>query len=243
MKKGSVILPVMGSLLLVVVLAIGFLIYKTEYARTLIGTYDNGNRQLTISEIGEPGFPFGSSQCRLVLNEGGRLADSMDFSVANDGKRLSEEAFEVSWLANGVSVTVHGEEQEDRTYVLYSASEGIQMLTQPQLLHANFIEWVRDGFRAEVCDPMDNTVFPDGAQLTVIFTEETYFIDLDGSVTYYPGKSLFEPSISRKLKWVEGMVIEIEIIACEDYVKDNGFRNRVIGRRIENVDVIVVDLD
>ena len=243
MNKRDTVLVILVIVLLVLFAAFGLFIYKIEYARTLIGTYEDGSRQLLVYEIGEPGFPFGNSHCRLALKQDGREVDMIDFSVANDGKRMAPEDFEVLWLAEGVSVIVHGEEQEDRTYVLYSQEERMHILPQSQLLHANFIEWVRDGFRAVVCDPIENTVFPDGAELTVSFTEGTYFIDLDGTVVSYPGHSLFDRSVSRQLKWVEGMVIEIEIVAYEDYVQDNGFRNRAAGGRIENVDVIVVDAD
>ena len=73
------------------------------------------------------------------------------------------------------------------------------------------------------------------------FTEETYFIDLDGSVTeYHPHRTLFGRPIGKKLGWVEGMVLQIEFNACTDYSEGNGFGNRALGGRIENVDVIVV---
>ncbi len=244
MKKRAKVLFALRAVLATVILAAGVLIYKTEYEKRIIQKDDNGKHQLIIYEIGEPGFPFGGSKCRLVLKRSGQQIDRIDFCVSNDGKHIKSENFDVNWLDEGVSVTVNGEEQEDKVYVLYFEESRLYVLDAPQEFKANFIRWEKDGFRAVVCDPMDNEVFPKGAEVTVVFTEGTYLIDLDGTVVKYkPDRSLFDPSISKKLDWVEGMVIQIQFTAYEGFNRDNGYKNKATGLRIENVDVIAVESD
>ncbi len=243
MKKRTIVLSVLGIIILIIVTAVGWFVYKTDYEKSEINTYDNGSYQLKIYQVGTPVFPYGEGKCRFILNKDGKKIDEMDIWLANDGKWPDTANFDVSWNKDSVSITAHGEEQEDRTYVLYYG-KSIYVLDEPQQLRANFISFNSDGLRAVVCDPMDNDIFPKDAQLTVMFNEDTYIIDLDGSVTYYdPSRKLFEPEIGKKFRWSEGMVIQIQFTAYQGYNKDNGFRNLAIGRRIENVDVVAVDAE
>ncbi len=243
MKKRTVVLSALGIITLTIVTAVGWFVYKTDYEKSEINTYDNGSYQLKIYQVGTPVFPYGEGKCMFILNKDGKKIDEMDIWLANDGKWPDTANFDVSWNKDSVSITAHGEEQEDRTYVLYYG-KSIYVLEEPHQLRANFISFNSDGLRAVVCDPMDNDVFPKDAQLTVMFNEDTYIIDLDGSVTCYdPDRKLFEPEIGKKFRWSEGMVIQIEFTAYQGYNRDNGFRNLAIGRRIENVDVIAVDAE
>ncbi len=244
MKARFWVMTVMRCLLLAVVIAAGYFIYKTGYEKHEIDVYQKDEYQLVISKIGVPDFPFGQSYCRLTLLEDGKKIDEIDITLQNDGKQPDEENFTVSWIKQGVSVTAHGEEQDDVIYVLYFDKDLMNVLEKPQTFNANFIEWVNDGMRVSVCDSLDNAVFPNGAQLTIRFDEDTCFIDLDGStVKFNPHRSFFEPKVSRKLKWVEGMVLQIEFTDYQDFIEGNGYRNLAIGRKIENVEVIAVDVD
>ena len=119
MKKRSRILTILGIILLVFVIGIGYFIYRTEYKKTLICSSAKEQYRLDIYQLGEPDFPFGKSDCRLVLLKDNNKVDSIDVSVKNDGKQLYEDNFTVKWEDDRVSVTVHGEEQEDMTYVLF----------------------------------------------------------------------------------------------------------------------------
>ena len=111
-----VLIPVLCFLVFV-----GGFQYKTEYARTAVETYtaENQSDRLTVYTVGEPGFPFGPGKCSLVLSRDGKVADELEFTLYNDGKLPSAENFTVNWDADGVQVTVSGEEQEDITYTLY----------------------------------------------------------------------------------------------------------------------------
>ena len=163
-KKRNAVLAVLRGILLLFLTAAGFLIYKTEYEPKEIGVYDREPYRLVIYHVGEPGFPFGTSDCRLVLSRDGRRTGSMDITLHNDGKNPDTENFIVEWREDLVCVTVRGEEQEDTLCTLYFDGEGMRPLDTPQEFRANLIRWEKDGLRVQICDPMDNTVFPDGAQ-------------------------------------------------------------------------------
>lgn len=244
MKKRSIVLLIVYGIILVIVLLIGYFVYETNYKKTEISTYRNNEYELVIYQIGTSVFPFGPSECRLVLNKDNTQIDAISFYLHNDGKRPFEENFDVYWKKENVEVIASGEEQDDITYVLYFDSDKLITLNKPQEFKANLIDWNEDSFEVIINNPMDNTIFPNGAKLTVMFDENTYFIDLDESITKYnPNRTIFEPKIGNKLKWVEGMVIQIEFIAYKEYNEGNGFYNLALGRRIENVDVIAVDVD
>ncbi|MCR5066535.1 MAG: hypothetical protein K6A14_00555 [Erysipelotrichaceae bacterium] len=243
MKKRAIVLWSLRSIVLIIVVALGLFIYKTGYEKTELGSYEKGDHKLTIWHIGVPDFPFGASYCRLELDKDGRKVEERDFTLWNDGKWPDSENFTVSWQDDRVMITAHGEEQDDRTYALFLSEHALHELSEPIRLHANLIEWNDDSFRVQVCDEMANDVFPNGGLLTVEFVEGTYFIDLDGSRTdYVTQRKLFEPTVARKLKWVEGMVLDIEITAYQDFVDDNDFYNRAKAGRIENIDVIAIDV-
>lgn len=96
------------------------LIYKINYKQTAIKTsyYSDNAYELTIYEIGEPDFPFGSSHCRFVLLDGEKEISSTDFEVQNDGKNLNDSNFDISWSNKGAKIIVNGEEQEDTVYYI-----------------------------------------------------------------------------------------------------------------------------
>ena len=128
--------------------------------------------------------------------------------------------------------------------LLDTSSETFTELETPQTLHANFVSWDTGCCHAVVCDPMENTFFHAGDELTVLFDEDTIFIDLDGSVLVYtPPKSPWDPGMEGPLHWVDGMVLEITFTAVADNAQDPDTPPAVIGQMIENVDVLVIDLD
>lgn len=44
--------------------------------------------------------------------------DSVDYTIANDGKQPDESNFSAEWLENSVSITVKGEKQQDTIYTI-----------------------------------------------------------------------------------------------------------------------------
>lgn len=118
-KKRSIVLLITGILFLMIMSVIGFLIYKTEYRKSEICSAENGPYRLVIYQIGEPGFPFGSGDCCLELYDQKSLISKMDITLTNDGKWPDENNFDILWHEDRVEIIVHGEEQDDKTYVLY----------------------------------------------------------------------------------------------------------------------------
>ena len=112
-NKKRWIMAVSGCILLIFLIVLGSVIYRSRYRRTIIDTYNKDQYTLTIYHIGEPDFPFGKSDCQLILTEGGRQIDKQDIELYKDGKFPDKENFTVKWQADGVRVIVHGEEQDD----------------------------------------------------------------------------------------------------------------------------------
>ena len=97
------------------------LIYVTEYKIHVISDSFSADRtyRLEIDQVGDPAWPYGSTDCRLVLysKEDEKIREK-DFSVANDGKNVSENNFSIRWEEKQVIVTVYGEEQGYMEYTL-----------------------------------------------------------------------------------------------------------------------------
>lgn len=102
------------------ILVAGF-IYVTEYKIHVISDSFSADRtyRLEIDQVGDPAWPYGSTDCRLVLysKEDEKIREK-DFSVANDRKNVSENSFSIRWEEEQVIVTVYGEEQGYIEYTL-----------------------------------------------------------------------------------------------------------------------------
>ena len=72
MKKRTAVLSVLGIIALIIITFIGWFVYKTDYEKSEINTYDNGSYQLKIYQIGTPIFPYGEGKCRFTLNKDGK---------------------------------------------------------------------------------------------------------------------------------------------------------------------------
>ena len=75
--------------------------------------------ELTLIEIGEPAWPFGSASGQLILNEGATNISQTDFELRNDGCSISSNDWAVTWNENYVEVILSGEEQFDERILLY----------------------------------------------------------------------------------------------------------------------------
>ena len=58
--------------------------------------------ELTLIEIGEPAWPFGSASGRLILNEGATNISQTDFELRNDVCSISSNDWAVTWNENYV---------------------------------------------------------------------------------------------------------------------------------------------
>lgn len=115
------ILAVIGSLILIAGILLGGIIYKIDYKKELIksSVSDDKIHTLTVYEIGEPEFSFGSANCRFVLKENRKTISKLDFDICNDGGWALPENVEIQWQEDCAFVSVNGEEQFDTIYHLY----------------------------------------------------------------------------------------------------------------------------
>ena len=103
-------------LLVLLVLAAGGFVYRTEYRTEVLCTVPSpdGAYELTVLSVGDPGFTNGDASCRLVLRARRRQICRCDVSVANDGGPARVEDFSAAWYGDRVCVTVHSDEREDQ---------------------------------------------------------------------------------------------------------------------------------
>lgn len=111
---------ILACICVILAVLIGSFIYKTRYKITEIdtSTSPDGRYELHFQAVGEPDFPFGYSHARFELKDSGKTITILLFDVANDGAILFPDNWEVVWEDTDVKATVHGEEQEDREYLL-----------------------------------------------------------------------------------------------------------------------------
>lgn len=122
MKKFLIITSsIIGSLIALIAIFILFFTYTTEYKKTTRGTSNSpdGTYQLTLQSIGDPDWPFGAAEGRLILKEGSTTISETDFSLANDGQTISMECWRVTWLEDYVEVILSGDEQPDEQVILH----------------------------------------------------------------------------------------------------------------------------
>ena len=79
---------------------------------------DDGTHSIRIFMVGEPEFPFGSTNCRADLYTGQSKTAETDIVLLNDGKAADEENFRITWMQDCVVITASAEEMEDMEYIL-----------------------------------------------------------------------------------------------------------------------------
>lgn len=97
---------------------------KYEYAKKYkISEIDSsvsadGSYVLLFQSIGEADWPFGASHAGLVLKHNGKAVTQYRFDVANDGKNLCADNWQVNWKEHSAEVLILGEEQKEVRYSL-----------------------------------------------------------------------------------------------------------------------------
>ncbi len=126
MKKR--ILPILlavETVLLILAISIGYLLYGGEYKKTELfrEASPDGKYAILICEIGVPEFPFGCDHLEISLFESipdgekprAYYRASFTADVATDG---TPAAYKVEWLEDGVQIALIGEEQPTAYYIL-----------------------------------------------------------------------------------------------------------------------------
>ena len=102
-------------------LLIGCFRYAVDHRKTIWDTSvsPDGKYELTLNEIGEPVWPFGSASGRLTLKEGDNQINQADFELKNDGCSIGSDCWTVAWMTDYVEVVLSGDEQFDEQILLY----------------------------------------------------------------------------------------------------------------------------
>lgn len=119
-KIPKYVVIIVGILVMVVLLPLGYVRYKTRYEAEQISTSTSpdGDYELVIYSVGEPNFPFGAAHGRLVLKDKEKTVAYRSFEVANDGARFYDGDLETTWYIDRVEVVVSGSEQRDELVTL-----------------------------------------------------------------------------------------------------------------------------
>ena len=120
-KMAKYVVIIACILVMVVLLPLGYVRYKTRYEAEQISasTSPDGDYELVIYSVGEPDFPFGPAHGRLVLKDKEKTVAYMPFEVANDGARFDDSDLETTWYIDRVEVVVSGSEQRDELVTLH----------------------------------------------------------------------------------------------------------------------------
>ena len=83
-----------------------------------IATYrsPNGEYSLVFEQMGDPAWPFGSTDVRLTLKEhNGKIIERVSTQIQDDGANASEHhVVSVSWNNDAVVVILRGSEMQDK---------------------------------------------------------------------------------------------------------------------------------
>ena len=104
MNKISKYVVIIVGILVMVLLPLGYVRYKTRYEAEQISvlTSPDGDYELVIYSVGDPDFPFGAAHGRLVLKGKEKTVAYRSFEVANDGARFDESDLKTTWYIDRV---------------------------------------------------------------------------------------------------------------------------------------------
>lgn len=142
-KMAKYVVIIACILVMVVLLPLGYVRYKTRYEAEQISTSTSpdGDYELVIYSVGEPDFPFGAAHGRLVLKDKEKTVAYMPFEVANDGARFDDSDLETTWYIDRVEVVVSGSEQRDELVTLhFNGQTSSRRLTARYRKEDKFIE-------------------------------------------------------------------------------------------------------
>lgn len=123
-KKKKLLLSsiILLSIIVFIFAIISYVNYKVNKELKFIAcsVSENGKYEVVFYQEGLTDFPFGPSSVKIELKEktSNKTVATERSSISNDGKTLYENNWTVNWLEDRVEVTLHGEEQKDKTLIL-----------------------------------------------------------------------------------------------------------------------------
>ncbi|MBQ9037476.1 MAG: hypothetical protein IJ115_08490 [Erysipelotrichaceae bacterium] len=115
-NKKKITWLVAGLIVILLIVLSGSLFKK----RTLIvkSVSDDNIHTVSIYMVGDPEFPYGSTNCQAILSDNNKTVSRQDIILKNDGKTATEENFVIMWQNDKVIITAMAEEMEPVRYTV-----------------------------------------------------------------------------------------------------------------------------
>lgn len=130
MRKNKIVLIILSTLFVIVIAFIGTFVlwwngaFDKFIVREIVSYEENGYT-LIFQQLGDPQWPFGSTEVRLILkNQQGKIINKYDTSIQDDGANAGERNIaSVEWFEDRVIVILCASEMEDREIIISFESE------------------------------------------------------------------------------------------------------------------------
>lgn len=130
MRKNKIVLIILSTLFVIVIAFIGTFVlwwngaFDKFIVREIVSYEENGYT-LIFQQLGDPQWPFGSTEVRLILkNQQGKVINKCDTSIQDDGANAGERNIaSVEWFEDRVIVILCASEMEDREIIISFESE------------------------------------------------------------------------------------------------------------------------
>lgn len=130
MRKNKIVLIILSTLFVIVIAFIGTFVlwwngaFDKFIVREIVSYEENGYT-LIFQQLGDPQWPFGSTEVRLILkNQQGKIINKYDTSIQDDGANAGERNIaSVEWFEDRVIVILCASEMENREIIISFESE------------------------------------------------------------------------------------------------------------------------
>lgn len=111
----------------------------------------------------------------------------------------------------------------------HGTMEQVYTLPTAEKMSVELVEWGGDHFKGVVVDAEDNSIYPVGAELSVVFDYDTKILLDDGTLmTFNPD----EPN-TEIIGWEAGTVVSVEFVNYSEYLAENHFYNQMFASYVE----------
>ena len=105
----------------------------------------------------------------------------------------------------------------------------VYTLPQAETMRVELAAWSGDHFTGVVVDAGDNSIFPAGAELSVVFDYDTEILLDDGAILRFNPD---EPDTDA-IGWRKGTIVTVRFVNYEEYQEGNHFYNQVYASHVE----------
>lgn len=123
MRKNKTVLIISLSLLVILLIGTITLWWNGAFnkfdVRDIV-SYENNGYTLTFQQLGDPQWPFGSTDVRLLLkNKQGKILNKYDTSIQDDVANAGEHNIEsVEWFSDKVIVILRASEMKNKEMII-----------------------------------------------------------------------------------------------------------------------------